>query len=140
MISNTYANKILNVMCGVADNLSLPANLYLGLCSGEPLASTGAVTGEPTFAPSYSRVLVGGSNGIKHFGNASNGVIANNTEIQFKTAREEFGSMNYFFLSESKTGDAIMWGEITGGVNIGAETVPTFYEGELRISLDVALN
>lgn len=139
MISNTYANKILNVMCGVADNLSIPANLYLGLCSGEPVASNGAITGEPT-AASYSRIVVGGSSGTKHFGQASGGIISNSEEIQFKTAREDFGTMNYFFLAESQTGPAIMWGEISGGVTIGADTVPTFYEGELRISLDVALN
>ena len=139
MISNAYANKILNLVCGVSDNLTLPTNLYLGLSSTAPNSSTGAVTGEPT-SDSYARTVVGGSaSSIKSFESASGGIIANKTEIQFKTAREAWGAMNYFFLSESATGNAILWGEITGGVNVAVETVPTFYEGELKISLDVAL-
>ena len=142
MISNTYANKVLNLICGVSDALSLPDKLYLGLSASAPNASSGALpssNGEPT-AASYARTVVGGSSGTKKFGSASGGIISNNAEIQFLTARTDWGTMKYFFLSESATGVAILWGEIAGGVTIGAETVPVFYEGDLRASLDVALD
>lgn len=141
MISNTYANKILTTLCGVTDQMSIPSKLYLGLCSDAPNASTGVVSTEPT-VPSYARVIVGGSdnNVEKYFGDASGGVITNSKEIQFKTAREDWGTMNYFLLSDTATGAAIMWGEITDGVTIGRDTVPVFYEGDLKISLDVALS
>lgn len=144
MISNTYANQILNLICGVSDTLSLPGKLYLGLSASAPSAS-GAVNGEPS-AASYERTVVGGSGAdTKKFGDAVSGVISNQSEIQFKTARTAWGTMNYFFLSESETGAAILWGELmnkdgTQGVTIGAETVPVFYEGDLKASLDVALD
>lgn len=140
MISNSYANKILNLICGVSDALQLPSTMYLGLCSAEPNASTGAITGEPT-AASYERVPIGGStNGLKkYFGSASGGIISNAEEIKFNVARESFGTMNYFFLSESASGNAILWGAITGGVTINAETVPVFYEGDLKASIDVEI-
>ena len=144
MISNAYANKILNLLCGVSDSLTLPTTLYLGLSGSAPNTSTGAIpttNGEPT-AASYARTAVGGSSSSpKSFGSASAGVIKNSIEIQFKTAREAWGKMNYFFLSDSATGAAIMWGEINNGngVTISEETVPTFYENELKISLDMPL-
>ena len=146
MISQVHANKLLNVTLGHSDSASLPNNLYLGVCSEAPDAATGAVTTEPT-AESYERKVVGGSaTGVsKCFGAATGGVISNNQEIQMATARESWGTMNYWFVSESSVGNATLWGELknaeTGaqGVTIGAKTVPVFYEGDLKASIDVAL-
>lgn len=143
MISNAYANKILNHLCGKTD-LPQPGSLYIGLCDAEPDASAGTVTGEPA-ATSYGRVLVGGNDQKSYFGTANAGKIANTAEIQFKTARTAWGVMKYFFLSQSATGPAIMWGELKDldgnhGVLIDQETVPTFYEGDLVMSLDVPLS
>ena len=143
MISNVYANKILNHLCGKTD-LAQPTYLYIGLCEPEPDSSTGTVSGEPD-APSYARVLVGGHDQKSYFGGADAGKITNTSEIQFKTARTAWGVMKYFFLSQTANGPAIMWGELKDldgnhGVLIDQETVPTFYEGDLVISLDVPLS
>ncbi len=150
MISNAYANKILDHLCGNSVYLSQPDKLFLGLCSTEPDRSTGSVqnAGEPT-SQYYDRLEVGGLNAKSCFSKAKDGKISNPDEIKFKTAREPFGTMKYFFLSQSVDGPAIMWGDINGGdgVVIGdlehpesfVHTVPTFYEGELTISLDVPL-
>ena len=147
MISNVYANKILNLMCGASINITFPGTVYLGLSASAPDSYSGAVTGEPT-AASYSRTIVGGTNATNSFGEAEYGKITNNKEIQFKTAREAWGHMYYFFLSESAKGAAFLWGvikkedeegNVEEGINIPAETVPTFYEGDLVISLDVPL-
>lgn len=142
MISNVYANKILNLMCGVLTNMTFPSTVYLGLASEEPDSYNGTVRGEPTAVPSYSRTIVGGTNATNSFGSADFGKITNNKEIQFKTARQDWGTMKYFFLSESATGAAFCWGDINNGdgVFVGELTVPTFYEGDLQISLDVPLN
>lgn len=146
MISKTYASKILSYICGVSvtNGLSMPKEVYLGFCIGEPDYTTGAVSGEPT-AASYGRKLVSGSN-MKPalFGEATGGVITNEEEIQFRAVREQLGTMNYFFLSESATGNAFLWGELknedgTRGVTINAETVPVFYAGDLKASIDVDL-
>lgn len=142
MISQTYASKILNAMFGVSDSISLPTTLYLGLCANEPTASTGAVTGEPT-AEGYARKAVGGSSATKLFGTASGGKITNSSEIQFPTVREAAGVQNYFFISDSPTGNAIAWGTLSGYITttgITENTVPTFFAGELDFSLDVDLS
>lgn len=150
MISNAYANKILNMLTGVKDEIVMPQYVYLGLSETEPSKSTGTVTGEPT-VNSYERKIVGGSSGTKHFIDdnnncASGGIITNKKEIQLKTAREAYGKkMNYWFLSDSKTGAANIWGTINevdgviNGIEVGANTVPTFYEYELKASIDVEL-
>lgn len=148
MISNAYANKILNFACGVENKLStMPSLVYLGLSSTEPDTITGAVTGEPTAAaaPSYKRVVVGGSTaGVKYFDKADYGKIKNGMEIHFDTAKESYGNMKYFFLSDSANGVAFMWGKINDdeGVDIdvtNGEVVPVFYTGALEASIDVPL-
>lgn len=141
MISQVYANKILNAMFGISDTVSLPSAIYIGLCTNEPNASTGAVSGEPT-ATGYARKAVGGSSKTKLFGSADGGKIANNAEVQFSTVRAAAGVMNYFFLSESVDGVAFAWGTLSGEITttgIGENTVPTFFAGELEFSIDVAL-
>ena len=149
MISNAYADKILNAIVGKEDSISRPQYVYLGLCKNEPNASSGVVTGEPT-AASYERKKVGGSSNSEQFGTASGGKISNSGEIQMKVARTSWGEgddkMMWWFLSDSgvKGSAAIIWGELydiegNHGVDIGMNTVPTFYENQLRASIDVEL-
>lgn len=135
MISKVHASTLLDATVGNAA-ISKPSALYLGLCSSEPNHDTGAVNSEPT-ATSYERKNVTGM-----FATASGGIVKNRQEIQFKTAREAFGTMNYWFLSTGPSGAALLWGSINDGdgVTIGAETVPVFYENELRASIDVPLS
>lgn len=144
MISANYADKILTAIAGVSDNISRPANVYLGICITEPNAITGAVSDEPS-ANSYERKKVGGSSlSTQCFGSASGGIIKNSIEIQMKTARESWGKNYYWFLSDSESGAANIWGELKDrdgvhGVTITAETVPTFYENTLQASIDVPI-
>lgn len=156
-ISQQYANSILNhIFCNNSIG-SLPDKLYLGVCSAAPNAKTGVVSsttdGVTTYfepeADSYGRVCIGGGGtGINEaFGSASGGVITNSQDIQMPAAKEAWGKMNYWFVSTSsaKNGAAILWGELkdaeTGavGVTIDARTVPVFYAGDLKASIDVEL-
>lgn len=156
MISKTYASKILNTLTGAttstSSTLSAPTTVYLGLCASEPDATTGAITdaGEPSSIASYERKKVGGTSVDTQYFGVSNatGVITNQTEIQMKTAREAYPSkIYYWFLTTSYakgTGNAFLWGKIKDvdgneGIEVGAATVPTFYEGELQASIDVDL-
>lgn len=118
MISKTKSSLILNALMGVNNSFTAPSNVYLGLCAREPDATTGALTdaGEPTSVASYSRKQVGGTStsAVKFFGASSNsGIIKNSMEVQLKTAREDYPEkIGYWFLSESSTGAAYLWGRI----------------------------
>ncbi len=146
MISQTEVNSFLNLEAGLSDSPSLPTYVYLGLSSSEPDHATGKVEGEPT-AESYERKIVGGSSAstLQSFSAASGGIITNSKEIQMKTAREAWGTMKYWFLAKSAGGNATIWGLIKDtdgneGITIDANTVPTFYEGQLQASIDVPLS
>lgn len=152
MISQTHVNTLLNATFGISD-IDAPTNLYMGLCVSEPNHENGKLDGcgEPTSHESYERKNVAdcfGSFKENATGNptasatAAGGIITNIKEIQMKTIRDTaLGTMKYWFLSYSSTGNAIIWGKINGdnGVNIAENTVPVFYEGELKASIDVAL-
>lgn len=150
MISQTKATQLLNALTGRAQ-VDRMATVYLGLSATEPVHATGEVNGEPTaeVAPSYARRMVGGTNAGNDnaFASApSGGIIKNSKEIQMAAARQEWGKMNYWFLSSSqgRGTEAFLWGKLyntdgTEGVQINAETVPVFYENQLQASIDVAL-
>lgn len=175
MISNVKANSILNALTRQS-TLVNPTNLYLGLCFTKPKAYDGEINDEvaayldtnPDEKTGYERVHVYEYNAkaaaavkqyfceagtiTKEDGNKVHGVIQNNEEIQFKTAKHAWSTSDnkimYWFLSDSKAGNAFIWGEITDasdetgatkGIVVGANTVPTFYEGQLQASIDVAL-
>lgn len=170
--ANTILNSLFNVYGKDKNGSTMPDGhffkkpnqVFLGLCANEPIASDGSLTqaGEPNGKdkqyPYYERKEISGkitsegsgssttwSQAIQHFGQADGGIIMNSAEIQFITARHAIeDKMNYWFLSDSKTGNAFLWGEITNvdgtqGIQITENTVPTFYPGELKASLDVAL-
>ena len=132
MISNNYANNLLKQMTG---------NMYLGLCSEEPNSNTGAVSSEPT-SSYYARVPLSSTDFT-----TNGGVITNSKELKFNTARESFGTMKYFFVASNSTRGSVAnwWGRLLDAsgqpadVTIGENTVPVFYEGDLRASIDVPL-
>lgn len=145
MISTSKANSVLSVFFGRNDSLAADAYVYLGLSSTD-LNADGTGFSEPTGA-SYKRVLVGGKSAAgseKKFGYPTNGIISNASEIMFAPAREEWGKLTHWFLatSQSGTGAAFLWGELTGDIvekGVAAETVPVFYTDELKASIDVPL-
>ena len=146
MISHEYANNVLSILTGTENkSINTPAGVYLGLCSQEPNPYNGKVTGEPT-EDRYMRIQMGGNSTSlkKYFDTPANGVIKNKEEIQFKTARTDWGTMRYFFLSNNSAinSPAYLWGSINegNGVTISANTVAVFYENDLKASIDVPLD
>lgn len=115
---------------GKYDYLVPTRETYLGFCSGEPNHADGSVAGagEPSSDYGYARKRVGGygvSDGTdrddripdadrKYFSTtAGGGIIKNTTEIQFSTAKYDYpAKMNYWFLSEGKSGYPFLWGKI----------------------------
>ena len=108
MISTTKANAILKVLTG-QETLTKPSSVWLGLSASQP-AADGSGLAEPATG-NYERVEVGGSCAVNAFSVPAEGIVSNTKEIKFNTARQAYGNkMMYWFLSESKTGSAILWG------------------------------
>ena len=146
MVPHETANRVFNAMTG-RTSYTAPSTVYFGYCQNEPSASNGAVSGEPNDGY-YERLKIKTSV-ENYFGQASGGYIVNTEEIRMPCAQVAQGTQNWFFLSESPGGNAFLYGPIvhknksTGeyeqGLTIGEETIPVFYKGTLRASLDVAL-
>lgn len=148
MISQSKASELLNYLVG-GTSLNSMTSVYLGICTNEPAHADGTITGEPT-AESYARapIYAMSSNVVVTdvFDTAANGVVSNVKDIQMQAAREDWGTMYYWFLSVSKTeGKAFLWGKLRNkegveGVTISEETVPVFYQNQLKASIDVPLD
>ena len=151
MISQTKASQYLNYLTG-RTNLTAPDTVYLGICTDQPGAADGTITGEPT-ADSYERKKVfeeiSSTKFNTFFAESEGGIIENSKEIQMATARQAWGTHYWWFLSESEKGNAYLWGELkhldkttqelVPGLTVNEETVPVFYAGDLKASIDVAL-
>lgn len=122
--------------------LKKPTHVYIGMCALEPDKITGSLVdkGEPDGETSgYERKLISGCgtaptnlttggtasstqvinqqdyfiNELDPNGAEKPGIITNNKEIQFSTARASYGNtMKYWFLSDRIDGEAFLWGQI----------------------------
>lgn len=128
MISKSKASDILNWLFGTSDNnLSSAGALYIGLCKNT-IPESGALNsaGEPSHS-SYTRTEIKSSSATTNsfFASISNSYeIVNTKEIKFDTAQEDWGLMNYWFLTDSKTknqGNAILWGTVKDVLQDGIE-------------------
>lgn len=149
MIPQTTANEIFSAMTGKA-SFSAPSEVFLGYCVNEPNDVSGAISGEPSNDTGYARLSIKNSYET-FFSTASGGIITNSKEIRMPTAQVDQGTHYYWFLSKSGAngGACYLYGELmhkdktsgqyVAGLPIGEETVPVFYKGYLRASLDVAL-
>lgn len=147
MIPQSTANEILSGFAG-GSGFSAPSEVFFGYCSAKPSDANGTVSGEPATDTGYARLSIKNSYET-FFGSASGGIIVNSKEIRMPTAKADQGTHYYWFLSKYKTGSCYIYGELkhkdktsgeyVAGLTIGEETVPVFYVGKLRASLDVAL-
>ena len=147
MIPQSTANSIFSAFAGKT-SYPAPSEVFLGYCSSQPDPVSGAVSGEPATSTGYERLSIKNSYET-FFSSASGGIITNSKEIRMPTAKADQGTHYYWFLSASKTGNCYLYGDLkhkdktsgeyVAGLTIGEETVPVFYVGKLRASLDVAL-
>ena len=108
MFTHRGANLALDLITGRSyTNISA----YLGMSSTKPTRAGGNFT-EPS-ASEYARVLVGTYNGnVKLFSAASEGKTANNDNIYFPVAKENYSRLLYVGIFSSSTGaaaSALVW-------------------------------
>lgn len=129
MISKSKASEILNWLFGTSNSsLSSSGALYVGLCKNAiPADGTLSSAGEPS-QDSYTRTQIKSSLSSatnNFFDSISDSYeIVNTKEIKFDTAQEDWGLMNYWFLTDSGTknqGNAILWGTVKDILQDGIE-------------------
>ena len=129
MISKSKASEILNWLFGTSNSsLSSSGALYVGLCKNAiPEEGTLNNAGEPS-QDSYTRTQIKSSLSSatnNFFDSISNSYeIVNTKEIKFNTAQEDWGLMNYWFLTNSEAkndGKAILWGTVKDVLQDGIE-------------------
>lgn len=101
--SDTYANNILDFIFAKTASLSAPSAVYVGLCSNDPEADSGAIT--ELSGNGYTRVLVSqrGASYPNAIGSASGRMIQNTQQINWTKATADWAEAKGFFLSSSPT-------------------------------------
>ena len=121
--STTYIGTIL---------INLFSGSYIALSTTAPTAAGGNIT-EPSAASGYARVAAS-TGGMTVSGNT----ITNGNFIYWPEATASWGTVTYIALMTAASGGSMRYaGEITpsGGVSVGANTVPLFRPGALSVSI-----
>ena len=108
MFKASYLNACAGVLTG--QTFAKPANFYLGV-STSAINSDGSGMSEPAPASGYVRYLIPNNN--SNWNLPVNGVITNINSIQMNTIIADSGTATYWFLSDSLTGDAVIWDAFT---------------------------
>lgn len=126
-MSNYLENKVLNHICGNS-NYTAPPVLYAGLLTELIDGEEGQAT--EIAENSYERA------GIS-FGIAEDGVISNDTDVDFPVAEEEWGTVKAVAIYDSKTnGSMLFYTNLETEQNIIVDNQLIFKTGKLTISLD----
>ncbi len=111
---------------------SLFSGAHIALSTTEPTAAGGNIT-EPSASDGYARVAAS-SGGFA----VSNGAISNGNYLYWPEATASWGTVRYIALMSAANGGTMRYaGEITpsGGVAVGANTVPLFRPGALSVAI-----
>lgn len=133
--SDTYANSILNYLFAKTSSLTVPNQIYIGLCSNDPEAGGGTFT--ELSGGGYSRVLVSikGETYPDVMGTATGRAIGNTKQINWTKATTNWATAKGFGLFTAATGGTpIFYGKLEEPVTCEAGAVALFDPATLKIS------
>lgn len=129
--SNYFEDLVLNVLR--AQNITAPANVYVGLASAPVLEThTGATVPELADANGYARQAV-------TFGAPSGGSISNTGPVNFEASGGDWTTATHFFVADSAThgaGNILVFAQLTDPVTVADGTVRQFAIGGLVVQED----
>lgn len=126
-MSNYLESKVLNHICGKS-NYTAPPVLYAGLLTELIDGEEGQAT--EIAEASYERA------GIS-FGVAENGVIENDTDVNFAVAKEVWGVVKAVAIYDAKTnGNMLFYTNLETEQNVIVDNQLIFKTGKLTITLD----
>ena len=111
MITNTVANKVLDIICGRSTTPLTNTSAYLALSSTAPNADGTGFT-EPTSDTGYARVLIGmsGQSATYVMAQAVGGKTNNTQEIHFNAvnADKNWGTLTHAGIFSAATGGSLL--------------------------------
>jgi len=125
VFSSHLENALLKHILGIAQ-YSPPTNLKLGLSTTTPLENGSGIT-EPT--GNYARTTI-------TFDSSSNGIISNNSIINFPQATSNWGTIKYTFIADQNN-NLLCFSAITSQ-NIESGDVVTFPTGSIQVQFDLS--
>lgn len=130
--SDYAENKVLDHIVGKT-SFSMPASVYVALCTAAPTdASTGSTITEPS-GGAYARKLTAGAD----WNAAAAGAIANANALAFAQATGDWGTITHFVLVDAASnGNVLAWGALSVSKAITTGDTASFAAGDLDITLD----
>lgn len=130
-----FTEEGLNGSIGVLFNNSsyvVPTQYYLGLCKNAP-SPTGVITGEPDGSTGYQRFPLPVNSST--FTTPSGGIVSNINSVKMSNITSDAGSVGYWFLSKSLTGNAIMFESLEAVRQLVTDSQVSINAGEMRIGI-----
>jgi hypothetical protein len=133
-LSNYFETAILNYLFRGSAAPSIPATLYIGLFTADPV-DTG--TANEVSGNNYSRVSISTSNAFGAPSGTPAQSIANSSTITFPVASGSWGTITHFAIFDAASnGNMLVGGALNTPQAIGLNTAAQFGVGSLTISLD----
>ena len=118
-LTTAYANDYLDFLLAKKTSMTVPSQVWMGLCSNDPEADKGAIT--ELSGGGYTRVLISqkGAAYPDFVGSSASRAITNTKQINWAKATADWKRVNGFFLSAS---------------GVVGETTQIFFYGKLELS------
>ena len=111
------------------DDPALPTEYYIGLSTSTPNAEGNNVS-EPSGDAGYARVK------LTDMSEPSNGVVTNNSAINFNESSQSWGTVTYFVIYDAASGGhLLMYGELTTPRSVETATIMTIKQNYLNLSV-----
>lgn len=129
MNTTYFLNLVAGNVLGSQKTPTIPAKYYLGLSSSAPALNGTGVT-EPGAGAGYARVE------LTSLSVPADGVVTNNTAIDFAESTAEWGTMTHFVIYDALTGgNLLMYGRLSASRRVEAATIMTIKQGSLNLSV-----
>lgn len=109
----------------------MPTTYYIGLSTTAP-TKEGSNVSEPSIDAGYNRVQ------LSSLSEPVDGVITNNSAINFDESTSSWGLITHFVIYDSPTveeGNLLMYGELSSPRSVEAATIMTIRDGYLKLSV-----
>lgn len=129
MTSTYFLNCIMGNVFMTKLSPTLPKNVYLGLSTTAPSVDGTGVT-EPLASAGYQRVE------LTSLSEPTNGIITNESEIQFDESSASWGDIAHFVLYDAPTGgNLLMFNVLTQTRRVEPATIVMVKVGSLKLTL-----